>query len=193
MNAPAPQVDFVRHRFTIDDLCAMQAAGVIDPDARIEVIEGELIDMPEEGPEHTDYSAALGRWLYSSLSPAYIVVPGSTLRLSPISGPKPDWYVFSSSIVTRDLAGEDVLLAIEQAHSSVSRDLGWKADLYARHGVRDYWVIDIDRRELHVHREPTADGYGCRQRFGAETKVAALLIPGLLLRLDRLTRVGGSE
>ena len=65
-----------------------------------------------------------------------------------------------------------------------------KADLYARHGVRDYWVIDLNARRMHVHRAPSPDGYADVSIADAATPVEALLIPGLVLRLADLPRVG---
>ncbi len=85
-----------------------------------------------------------------------------------------------------ELRGGQTLLVIEQADSSRRRDLGWEAALYARHGVRDYWVIDLEQREIHVHRDPADSGYGFRKRFAAHEGIDALLIPNLVLRLDQL-------
>lgn len=176
-----------RHRFTIDDLYAMMKAGVIEEGAREELIDGELIEMPADGARHKKLSNDLLFWFARSLDRAvYNVVPSSTLVLSEQNGPSPDWCISSVNVPIADVRGPDTLLVIEQSDSSSRRDLGWKADLYGRHGVRDYWVIDIDRNEVHVHRDPTENGYGFRQRFPADAVVASLLIPGLELRLDKL-------
>src|SRR5262249_30208428 len=114
---------------------------------------------------------------------------GSTLVLDKYNGPKPDWYVFSAALATTDVRGPDVLLAIEQSHSSLQRDLEEKAALYARFSVRDYWAIDLEEKRVHVHRDPTAEGYRIKRRFEADETVDALLIPGLTLKLLELERV----
>ncbi|MFZ4072059.1 MAG: Uma2 family endonuclease [Caulobacterales bacterium] len=191
MNAPLPPRSPARpHRFTMDDLRAMVAAGVIEEGAKIELIEGELVDMAAEGGRHTDWVSAVGRWLISGLDLSFVVVPGSTLPLSEMVGPKPDWWVFPAALRTEDVRGPDVLLAIEISDSTLAYDLGEKAALYARHGVRDYWVVQVETRQLYVHRDPAADGYGYRCRFEADDSVAALLIPNLSLALKDLPRVG---
>lgn len=76
------------------------------------------------------------------------MVPSSTLVLSDRDGPKPDWWVFPAVRRTADVRGPDVLLTIEVADASIAFDLGAKAELYARHGVRDCWVVDVAARQL---------------------------------------------
>jgi len=182
------QTDEIRpHRFSVQDMYAMISAGILEEGGCEELIEGELIEMPSDGARHKKLSNDLGFWLYRSLEKsAYAIVADATLVLSEFDAPSPDWCVSPASISMDDLKGSDALLVIEQSDTSLNRDLGWKAALYARHGVRDYWVIDVARQETHVHREPDADGFGFRKRFAAHEAVEALLIPGLILRLDQL-------
>ena len=190
MNAPAQAAQFVRHRFTVEDARALAAAGLIDADSRIELIEGELIDMPADGPRNMSWADGLGRWLYTGLPDKYAIIPGLTLVLSEFNGPKPDWYVFDRAVATADVRGTDVLLLIEQSDTTLKRDLGWKADLYAEYGVRDYWVIDLEARAVHIHRDPSPSGYQFKQRFGRDDAVSALLIPDLALTISALPQLG---
>ncbi len=178
------------YRFTVDEVRGMVAAGLLREPERLELIEGELLEMPSDGPLHRDYSYALGRWLFKALSAEYVIMPGTTLELSDISAPKPDWYVFAADMPTAKVRGPDVLLAIEQADSSLAFDLGRKARLYAAHGVREYWVIDLHDTRTHVFREPSQDGYGFMHRVPADEPITAGHIPHLTLRLDALARVG---
>lgn len=174
------------HRFTVDDVRAMVRHGVIEEGAKVELIEGRLIDMPADGPLHIDWTDLLNRWLVTSIGPEYAVIPGSTLVLSKENAPKPDFYVFRRETPTAEVRGPDVRLAIEESDTSLTRDLQLKAGLYARHGVRDYWVIDLKRRRVHVHRDPGPTAYGSVSEHGADEAVEALLIPGLSLRLSEL-------
>lgn len=179
-----------RYRFTIAEVRAMAEAGLLREPERLELIEGELITMPADGARHRDWSYALMIWLTQHLGPDHVIIPGSTLELSSYNGPKPDWYVFPAGLETAAVSGPDVLLAIEQADSSLAYDLGLKAGLYARFGVRDYWVVDLAKRIIHVHRDPTPEGYGWKRRVMANEPIEALLLPGLALTLDALPRVG---
>ena len=81
-------------------------------------------------------------------------------------------------------------LAIEVSDTSLTHDLRTKANLYARFGVADYWVIDVKGERLIVHREPTPAGYASVSAVSREEAVAALGIDGLVLRLADLPRFG---
>ena len=191
MNAIVPKSELVPHRFTVDDVRAMVRAGVIEEGARVELIDGELVEMPSDGPLHNRWSSALGYWLFPALRPdRYAIVPGSTLQLTDNLSLKPDYYVYDAALNELDVRGPDVLLAIEEADSSLRKDLGWKAKLYAQYGLRDYWVMDLNAKRVHVHRDPLADTYSSIEVFGPDEPITALLIPGLTLRLSDLPRVG---
>lgn len=179
MNAPAKI--FERHRFDVDDMRTMRRMGVLDRFVKTELIDGELLDMAADGPTHRDWSDELGRWLHRSLGDAHRVIPSSTLVLSARNAPMPDWYVYPMSLGTREVNGPDVLLLIEQSDTSLAYDLGPKAELYASHGVQDYWVIDLQSRRITVHRDPSSDGYGFKKRFEPGEPIEALLLPGLTL------------
>ncbi len=167
----------------------MRRMGVLSHSAKTELVDGEVYDMPGDGSLHRDWSDELGRWLHRNLDAAYRIIPASTLVLSPHNAPMPDWYVYPASIGTRNVSGPDVSLLIEQSDTSPAYDLGEKALLYARFGVRDYWAIDLKTRRIVVHREPTQEGYGFAKPFQAGEAVEAMLLPGLILDTS-LFRVG---
>jgi Uma2 family endonuclease len=79
-----------------------------------------------------------------------------------------------------------LLLLIEVADSSLPFDLSIKALLYARAGVRDYWVVDVQGRRIHVHRAPTASGYVNVHAYTEEESVALLLRPYAVSVVDNL-------
>ena len=175
------------HRLSVDDVWAMVQAGVLVEGARVELIEGTLYDMPaDDGDLNLDWAGWLGPWLYREIGGRHRIIPGMNLRLSDFNAPKPDWWVSPLSIRAADVRGPDVLLAIEQSDSTLRYDLGRKAELYARHGVRDYWVIDLKAERVLVHREPVGGRYPAPQEVGAKEAIEALLIPGLKLRLADL-------
>jgi Uma2 family endonuclease len=188
MNALAQP--FTVHRFTVDDVYDMYAKGVLTAEHGVELIEGQLVDMADDSPEHIDWVSVLGGWLHESLGRRFMIVPGSTLRLDDYNGPKPDWWVFDPSVPTAQVRGPDVLLGLEVSQTSRAKDLGPKADLYARFGVRDYWVADVQARRVHVHRDPGPAGYGWTRTYEAHEPVEALLLPGLTLVVDDLPRIG---
>lgn len=179
-----------KRRLSVDDVRAMTQAGVLPEGAAVELFDGELFEMPPETPLNLDYAADLGRWLYLTLGREYAIIPGMSLVLSDEDYAKPEWWVFDRRLSADSVRGADALLVIEQSHSTLSFDLGYKANLYARHGVREYWVIDLAGRQVHVHRTPTAVGYLEKPKPAQSgDTVAALLIPALRLRLDDLPSI----
>ena len=191
MNAILRQSEVVPHRFTVAEFLEIAATDAF-ADRRIELIEGEIVDMPADGALHRRWSGALNAWLARDVDlDRHVVIYNTTLELSDHNAPNPDVQVYAAVMREEDVHGEQVLLAIEQADTSLKKDLRLKADLYARHGVRDYWVIDLKARRVHIHRSPGVDGYADVTVADAATPVEALLIPGLVLRLVDLPRVGG--
>jgi len=187
MNASiADCVAAARHKITVAEARAMAAAEVFGDDVKFELIDGELIFMPDDGGRTINWAAEINRWLVSSLTarPDLVIVPDKTLVLSDHNAPKPDYYVFPASFADpEDVRGPDILIAIEVSDTTLKKDLGPKAALYAAWGVRDYWVIDCDARATLVHRLGP-NGYETPVRVDAKDVVRALLIPELALRLD---------
>ena len=146
--------------------------------------------MAADGPLHQNWTVQLHWWLVEALGTRYAVRANTTLRLAEQEGPSPDWCLYDRTLDASVVRGTDALLAIEQADTSMRRDLKTKAALYAAHGVRDYWVLDLNRERIHVHRDPGPDGYASVQVFEADQAVEALLIPGLTLQLTEVPRVG---
>ena len=196
MNALVPSSEFPRpteaapHRFTVEDMFAMARAGLLDDDGRYEVIDGELIDMPMDGDLHLQFTAGVLRWLSEGVGRTTYILPNGTLKLSRDNGPSPDFYVAPARLAPGEVRGTDVLLAIEISDTSLTRDLRTKANLYARFGVADYWVVDVKAERVIVHREPTPAGYASVAIVSREEPLAALGIEGLVLRLADLPRFG---
>lgn len=85
-----------------------------------------------------------------------------------------------------DVRGDTVLLIVEIAKTSLDLDTGRKAEIYAKFGVRDYWVVNAETLDVRVHRMPGTDGYGDIKDLGPGDTIVPLLVPELALRLDDL-------
>lgn len=160
----------------------MWAAGVFDPNLELELIDGELIEMPADGHRTIDWNWVIVRWLNRVLDDRFAVVPDKSLGVTETSEPKPDIWVFDAAIPTKDVTAADVLLVIEVSDSTLRADLK-KAEIYAEGGVRDYWVMDVEKRQVLVHRLRPECGYGEPHVFEAEDEVEALLLPGVRFRI----------
>jgi Uma2 family endonuclease len=176
-----------RRRFTVAEVEAMVAAGVMEEDERVELIGGELVPMSPKGNHHEVVKTALLRRWYR-LAPDHVdLTPETTFRLSEDTYLEPDVVIYPRTSGLRGLSGANVLLVVEIADSSLRYDTGRKAALYASFGIRELWVIDEVRLTTRVFREPAADGYRNAQDFGPADQLAALFAPeAFALRLDEL-------
>ena len=166
MNALAPTTDVYvppdapeRHRFTLDDVIAMREVGVIHRDAKVELLDGEIIDMASEGELHASFVIALNKFLVLAMTDEHVVVPGSRLSLAPEDAPVPDLYVIEASAPLVVTPAPSIKLVIEVSDSSLNEDLGRKSLKYGSYGIAEYWVIDVRHAVTHVHATPGAGGY----------------------------------
>jgi Uma2 family endonuclease len=174
------------HRFTLEDVLRMQHAGILDADAKVELIDGGLVEMASEGAEHTRAKMQIAYALMAQGQSRVVVIVDSTLRLSPTYAPDPDLYVYDADLPLAQVNGQNLGLVIEVAQSTVAKDLSVKAEVYAEHGVRDYWVVDVNSAEIIVHRTLSGGVYRDVVRYSARDTVTSLVLPQLSLCLADL-------
>ena len=176
-----------RRRFTVAEVEAMVAAGVMEEDERIELIGGELVPMSPKGNRHEVVKTALLRRWYRVAPEDRELTPETTFRLSEDTYLEPDVVIYPRATGLKGLTGPGVLLVVEIADSALRYDMGRKAALYASFGVRESWVIDAVELTTRVFRAPAPSGYGETRDFGAAERVAPLFAPeAFALRLDEL-------
>jgi Uma2 family endonuclease len=176
-----------RRRFTIAEVEAMVAAGVMEEDERVELIGGELVPMSPKGNHHEVMKAGLLRRWYRAVPDDLDLVPETTFRLSEDTYLEPDVVIYPRASGIRGLGADNVLLVVEIADSSLRYDTGRKAALYASFGIRELWVIDAVRLTTRVFRGPAADGYRNSQDFSPADRLLPLIAPeAFALRLDEL-------
>jgi Uma2 family endonuclease len=166
-----------RHRISVNAFHRMGEAGILGPADRVELIDGEIIDMSPIGVLHAAIVDALVRHFGRHACQAVVIRCQNPLRLDDISEPEPDIAILrprADLYTTAHPGPADVLLVIEVADTSLAYDLGTKVPLYARHGVPEVWVIDAATRRTRVFRQPAvgreagpADGSG----YAAEASV----------------------
>jgi Uma2 family endonuclease len=176
-----------RRRFTVAEVEAMVAAGVMEEDERVELIGGELVPMSPKGNQHEVVKSALiDLWIRSRPDDCR-VTQETTFRLSEDTYLEPDVVIYLRTTGLPALTGTNVLLVVEIADSSLRFDIGRKAALYASFGIRELWVIDAVRLTTRVFREPAADGYRNASDFGPTDQLVPLIAPrAFRLRLDEL-------
>ncbi len=157
-----------RTRITTDRYQKMVATGVLTEYDRIELIEGEMLDMAPIGTKHSAITSRLNELFVLAVSRSAIVVGGGPVNLGEFSEPQPDLMLLKRR--TDFYGGKipevaDVLLLIEVSDSSLSFDQSVKLNLYARYGVPEYWIVDVEGQRIVTYREPASQGYGRRVEF----------------------------
>lgn len=173
-------------RFTVDEFEQMGAVGIIGPDERVELIDGEIVVMSPAGRFHEVLRTYLAYHWAKRAPDTVMVSPEMQLRLSEHHQPVLDIGVLPFAILPPDARGPDMLLVVEIADSSLATDTGIKAKAYAENGVREYWVINARTRETLIHRDPTADGYASITEVAPDATLTPLLAPELAIRLTDL-------
>jgi Uma2 family endonuclease len=176
-----------RRRFTVAEVEAMVAAGVMEEDERVELIGGELVPMSPKGSRHEVLKIALVDCWIRARPIACRVAQETTFRLSEDTYLEPDIVIYPHATGIKGLSASNVLLVVEIADSSLRYDIGRKAALYASFGIRELWVIDAVRLTTRVFREPAADGYRNASDLGPSDRLTPMLAPeAFALRLDEL-------
>lgn len=135
---------------------------ILYEDEPIELIEGELITMAPIGPAHSAKVRRLNRVLSNAVKDFAIVDVQNPVTLGEYSEPQPDLTLLRMSedyYETENPKAEDVLLLIEIADSSLRSDKHLKIPLYARHGIVEIWLFDVNKKRTEVYLQPSEDGY----------------------------------
>jgi Uma2 family endonuclease len=164
-----------RHLISVDAFHRMGETGILGPGDRVELIDGEIIDMSPIGVLHAALVDALVRHFGRSAGQSVFIRCQNPLRLDDLSEPEPDIAILrprADFYTTSHPGPADVLLVIEVSDTSLAYDLGTKVPLYARHGIPEVWVIDAATRMTRVFRDlaggrvagpPAGSGYATEE------------------------------
>lgn len=175
-----------RHRLNVDEYYRMAEVGLLARDARVELIEGEIINMAPIGSRHAGTVDQLANLLKTAVGTHAIVAAQRPLRLGNQSEPEPDILALkprADFYKHRHPTPADVLLLIEVADSSLRYDREIKLPLYAKHGIADVWLVDLENNELQVCREPVAGNYTDVAVSTQSEKTALSQLPGIYVDL----------
>ena len=182
-------VVLTRHKLDVDDFYRMADAGILDPKARVELIDGELIDMAPIGNDHAATVSGLTLALVRACGDLAIVSPQNPVRLDRLNEPQPDFAILrprADRYRTGHPGPADVLLLVEVADSSLRFDRTVKLPLYAKAGIPELWIVDLKRRVMDAYRRPLGDGYSERTTYRAGETLALSMAPEIRVTLDRV-------
>lgn len=174
------------HRLSVEQFQRMEEAGVFVGDVRVELIDGVMVEVNASGQFHTRAVNWLNRELVPQLDDDHMVSPQNSIVLRELrSMPQPDIAI----VALEDLADrvpERPLLIIEVSDSKLGFDRITKSRLYARHGIEDYWILNVREQVVEVHRGPTDEGWSSRTLHGPGVVLRPLLLPQVTLALAPL-------
>ena len=183
-------------KLTVEQYQAMGRAGILSPDDRVELLEGELIAMAAMGGPHVAGVHRCNKLFSKRFADEAIISVQCAVRLPSGSEPEPDIALlrpqrdfYASGLPTP----ADILLVVEVADSSYDRDINVKLLLYARAGVTETWILDVGRDQLEAYSEPSAGGYRLHRLYRRGETIAPLAFPDLALAVDQLLGEPDSE
>ena len=155
-------VNPTKHLTNIDEWRKLGEANIFPPVSRLELINGEILEMSPIGFNHSGHLNRINK-LFAKLIPD-TVIPSvqNPLQLGDLSEPEPDFMLLKPNAdfySSRHPNAEDVLLLIEVADSSLTFDQNQKLRLYALHGIPEYWLLNLNDLSLEVYRKPNGEVY----------------------------------
>jgi Uma2 family endonuclease len=181
----------IQKRFvTIDEYHRMGEEGVFPPDARVELIRGEIVEMSPIGPRHAGSVRRFNRNFSARLSPFAIVDVQNPVEMrDQESEPQPDITLLrlqDDLYSTATPTPEDTLLVVEVADSSLSFDRRVKMHLYAEAGIPESWLVDLNSGTLFVYRRPSPEGYQDVRAYHRGESVSPEAFPDVRFTLDEI-------
>ncbi len=180
-------VQVSRRRFTVDEYHRMLEAGILGEDDRVELINGEVVEMAPIGSRHAACVKRLNTLFALQVRDRAIVGIQDPIRLGEFSEPQPDITLLRPRpdyYAAGHPTSEDVLLVIEVAETSAEYDRQVKVPLYARAGIPEVWVVDLAGEAVEVYREPAGNSYRQMRRLGRGETVSPEALPNLALAVD---------
>lgn len=178
-----------RHRISADEYCRMAEIGLLAPEARVELIDGEILDMPPIGKDHESVVDQLNHIFVRAVDDLAIVRVQGSVRLGSLSMPQPDLTLLkprADFYRSRRAAAPDVLMVIEVSDSTLRFDRDVKVPLYARHGVPEVWIVDLQHDRLHFFGALRDNEYRAKTSTADPGITAIAALPQISVDLSRL-------
>ena len=179
------------HRFTVDEYYRMAETGVIKPDARVELLDGQIIDMMPIGPFHGGTVNSLIELFSEVAKRRYLVSAQNPVRLNEQSEPEPDLMLLkrkADKYKSGHPRPEDVYLVIEVADSTLEFDREQKIPAYGTAGIAEAWLVNLPEQKIEVYREPHYTGYGSKTILRSGKTASPSAFPDVIIDVAELLR-----
>jgi Uma2 family endonuclease len=178
-----------RRLFTVHEYHRMAEAGILGEDDRVELINGEILEMPPIGEGHFGHVNRFNRVFMQSFVGRAVVHIQNPIRLGPRVEPEPDVVLLrfrDDDYLGKFPVSEDALLVVEVAESSLTYDRTTKEGLYAQAGIVEYWVVNLIDKELVVYRDPAGSRYRSMQTLTGGNTVTPVEFPDVTIAIADL-------
>lgn len=178
-----------RHRLTVEQYHRMAETGVLARDARVELIEGVIVDMAPIGSRHAAVVNKLNRALIAAVGARAIVSVQNPIRLGDRSEPQPDLALLrprEDFYADAPPTAADTLLVVEVSQATAAYDRQVKVPLYAQHGVPEVWIVDLDFSLVRFYRTPQGDRYVDISATETPGPTSVVLLPDVTIDLSGL-------
>ena len=178
-----------RYRFTVAKYEEMIHAGIFTEDDRVELLDGEILQMAAKELPHLTTTRRLNYWAITTLGRRVVVSVQDPVNLNDNSQPEPDLLLLHPRVdtVERKPNASDVFLAIEVADTTLRTDHR-KVRRYAASGIPESWIFNCNRKLIEVHRDPGPDGYQSVTIIRKGEAIAPLTFPDAVLRWEDIFR-----
>jgi Uma2 family endonuclease len=181
--------ELIRHRFTVDDMDRMIAAGILREEDHVELIGGEIVKVAAKGEPHQMCLMRTNNYLVPLLTGKYWVSVQDPIVLAEDERPEPDLLVCQveeDDYIIPTLA--NTLFVIEIAHSSLSIDRNTKFPRYGQAGIPESWLFDLVNKRIERHTGPGPGGYGLIAIAQRGESLPSTVVPGVVFVVDDLLR-----
>lgn len=175
-------VNPTKHLTNLDEWRRLGEANIFPPESRIELINGEILDMAPIGFNHAGHIIRLLNFFATRIANKALINAQNPLQLGDLSEPEPDFMLLKPNTdyySSRHPTADDILLLIEVSDTSLQFDQNQKLRLYALHNIPEYWLLNLNDVCLEVYRKPNGEVYAEK----------TTLYPGDSVTLSQLTDI----
>ena len=175
--------------FTVDEYYEMARVGILTESDRVELIEGEIVEMSPIGSRHQAIVDELAYIFFNAVGDRARVRIQGPLRLADVTEPQPDVQLLTQRddrYVDGHPTQVDALLVVEVSDTSLAYDRNYKSAVYSMRGVPELWILDVNRPRLFVMREPAELGYRVVMELEVGDTIAPLALPDLSFAVSDL-------
>lgn len=174
-------------RFDVEAYHRMGEAGIFTGEDRVELVDGRIVEMSPIGAAHANCIVWITRHLVNHFGSDAAVHVQNPLRVSQHDEVQPDLVVARSGLPRQQmLSPRDVILVIEVSDTTLRYDRNVKLPLYARAGIGEFWIVDLQGMAIERHSEPAEGGYQVSLRVERGREIESLAAPGLLFSVGEV-------